>query len=101
MRRVLLREGGCQAWSRSARTAGFTLIEVLVATFIFALVLASLFGTWKVIARSTESALHITAEQDRAIRQVNAGKECRGSTMRAVIANGPAGGLWIERVVSR
>ena len=44
------------------------------------------------------AALHITAQQDRAIRQVNAGKECRGSTTRAVIANGPAGGLWIERV---
>jgi len=46
-------------------------------------------------------SLHITAEQDRAIRQVNAGTECRGSRMRAVIANGPAGGLWIERVDSQ
>lgn len=47
------------------------------------------------------AALHITAEQDRAIRQVKAVFECRGSTMRAVIANGPDGGLWIERVVSQ
>ncbi len=47
------------------------------------------------------AALHITAEQDRAIRQVTAGRECRGSPMRAVIANGPAGGLWVERVVGQ
>jgi hypothetical protein len=47
------------------------------------------------------AALHITAAQDRAIRQVKAAFECRGSTTRAVIANGPAGGLWIERVVSQ
>ncbi len=45
------------------------------------------------------AALHITAEQDRVLRQVKAVSGCRGSTTRAVIANGPAGGLWIERVV--
>jgi hypothetical protein len=47
------------------------------------------------------AALHITAEQDRTIRQVNAGKECRGSRMRVVIANGPVGGLWVEGIVSQ
>lgn len=47
------------------------------------------------------AALHITAEQDRAIRQVTAGRECRGSSMRAVIANGPAGGVWVERIISQ
>lgn len=47
------------------------------------------------------AALHITAEQDRAIRQVKAVVECRGSHTRAVIANGPAGGVWVERVVSQ
>lgn len=47
------------------------------------------------------AVLHITAAQDRAIRQVKAAAECRGSTTRAVIANGPDGGLWIERVVSQ
>jgi hypothetical protein len=46
------------------------------------------------------AALHITAEQDRTIRQVKAVFECRGSTTRVVIANGPAGGLWIERVIN-
>ena len=55
------------------------------------------FGTLELIPWS----LHITAEEDRAIRQVNAGRSCRGSTARAVIANGPDGGLWIERVISQ
>lgn len=48
----------------AARLA-FTLIEVLVATFIFAIVLASLFGTWRVITRSTESALRLASEAQR------------------------------------
>lgn len=43
----------------------FTLIEVLVATFVFAIVLASLFGTWRVIARSTETALRLATEAQR------------------------------------
>jgi len=47
------------------RASGFTLIEVLVATFIFAIVLASLFGTWRVIARSTETALKLASEAQR------------------------------------
>ncbi|MBX3731971.1 MAG: prepilin-type N-terminal cleavage/methylation domain-containing protein [Verrucomicrobiae bacterium] len=47
------------------RVAAFTLIEVLVATFVFAIVLASLFGTWRVIARSTESAISLAAEAQR------------------------------------
>lgn len=47
------------------RSHGFTLIEILVATFILAVVLASLFGTWRVIGRSTETALRLTAEAQR------------------------------------
>jgi hypothetical protein len=36
-----------------------------VATFVFAIVLASLFGTWRIIARSTERALELTSEAQR------------------------------------
>jgi prepilin-type N-terminal cleavage/methylation domain-containing protein len=44
---------------------GFTLIEVLVATFVFSIILASLFGTWRVIVQSTDQALRLTAENQR------------------------------------
>ncbi|MCW5556469.1 MAG: prepilin-type N-terminal cleavage/methylation domain-containing protein [Verrucomicrobiae bacterium] len=50
---------------RNSRSAAFTLIEVLVATFVFTIVLASLFGTWRVIARSTDTALHLATESQR------------------------------------
>ena len=36
-----------------------------MATFVFAIVLASLFGTWRIIARSTERALELTSEAQR------------------------------------
>lgn len=52
-------------WSCRPRRDAFTLIEILVATFIFAIVLAMLFGTWRVIARSTDSAIRIAAESQR------------------------------------
>lgn len=45
--------------------SGFTLIEVLVATFVFSIILASLFGTWRIIVQSTDRALRLTAENQR------------------------------------
>ncbi len=57
-------KSGTQSFENRSSTA-FTLIEVLVATFVFAIVLASLFGTWRVIARSTEKALSLTSEAQR------------------------------------
>jgi type II secretion system protein J len=51
---------------RSRSVAGFTLIEVLVATLLFGLVLASLYGTWRVVLTSTDAALRITARSQRA-----------------------------------
>ncbi len=50
---------------RRREVRAFTLIEVLVAMFVFAIVLASLFGTWRVIARSTETALRLATEAHR------------------------------------
>ncbi|MEN9675961.1 MAG: hypothetical protein RIS76_1857 [Verrucomicrobiota bacterium] len=48
-----------------ARIQGFTLIEVLVATFVFSIVLASLFGTWRAISKSTEGAIRVAVEAQR------------------------------------
>ena len=50
---------------RQGHESAFTLIEVLVATFVFSIVLASLFGTWRAIARSTEAAIRVAAESQR------------------------------------
>lgn len=51
--------------TRLGARQGFTLIEVLVATFVFSIILASLFGTWRIIVQSTERALRLTAENQR------------------------------------
>jgi prepilin-type N-terminal cleavage/methylation domain-containing protein len=50
---------------RAASLAGFTLIEVLVAMFIFVGVMASLYATWKITLRSNAAALRLTAEAQR------------------------------------
>jgi type II secretion system protein J len=49
--------------ARSSRA--FTLIEVLVAMFIFSLVLISLYATWRVVVQSTGAALRLTAQAQR------------------------------------
>ncbi|MBN9692955.1 MAG: prepilin-type N-terminal cleavage/methylation domain-containing protein [Verrucomicrobia bacterium] len=59
--------------------AGFTLIEVMVATFVFAIVLASLFGTWRVIAQSTEKALRVASEAQRTRLALQALESALGS----------------------
>jgi len=55
----------CGSESR-APGAGFTLIEVLVATLVFSLVLVTIYSTWLIIVRSTDGALRVTAEAQRA-----------------------------------
>lgn len=51
---------------RRSRHDAFTLVEVMVAVFILALVLTSLYATWRIILSSTEAALKITARAQRA-----------------------------------
>lgn len=48
------------------RSDAFTLIEVMVAMFIFSLVLISLYSTWRVVLQSTDSAIKLTARAQRA-----------------------------------
>lgn len=52
------------SFARRSRSA-FTLIEVLVAMFIFALILTSLYGTWRVLTQSTNAAMELTAQAQR------------------------------------
>ena len=54
--------------SKLQRTArrGFTLIEVVVATLVLSLILVSLYGTWQIIIRSTDRALQVTVNAQRA-----------------------------------
>lgn len=49
------------------RAAGraFTLLELLVAMFVFAMVLTSLYMTWRVLMRSNVAALELAAEAQR------------------------------------
>lgn len=61
----LSKRGGRVCEGRRPRSEAFTLIEILVATFIFAIVLGMLFGTWRIIARSTDSAIRIAADSQR------------------------------------
>ena len=55
-----------QPSSGTSRRSAFTLIEVMVAVLILGMVLASLYGTWRIILTSTEAALRITARAQRA-----------------------------------
>lgn len=48
------------------RGSAFTLIEMLVALFIFAGILVSLYSTWSLVIRGNESALRMAAEAQRA-----------------------------------
>jgi type II secretory pathway pseudopilin PulG len=54
---------GCRA---VARTASFTLLEVMVALFIFMLVLMAIYSTWLLILRGTDAAQRAAAAVQRA-----------------------------------
>ncbi len=51
---------------RSPAQRAFTLVEVMVAVLILGMVLASLYGTWRIILTSTDAALRITSRAQRA-----------------------------------
>ena len=48
-----------------AAARAFTLLELLVAMFVFAMVLTSLYMTWRVLMRSNVAALELAAEAQR------------------------------------
>ncbi len=47
-------------------TAAFTVLEVMVAVFLFALVLTMLYSTWRLIFQSTNAAIRSTTDTQRA-----------------------------------
>lgn len=59
----------------------FTIIEVLVATFILSLVLVSLYGSWQIIVRSTDRALQLTVDAQRARMAARTVEEALSSAM--------------------
>lgn len=48
------------------RAAAFTVLEVMVAVFLFALVLTMLYSTWRLIFQSTNAAIRSTTDTQRA-----------------------------------
>ncbi|HTI70458.1 MAG TPA: prepilin-type N-terminal cleavage/methylation domain-containing protein [Candidatus Limnocylindria bacterium] len=47
------------------RQKAFTLIEVLIAIFVFVLVLSSVYGTWKLVTQGSKSALKAASDGQR------------------------------------
>jgi prepilin-type N-terminal cleavage/methylation domain-containing protein len=50
---------------KSHRDSAFTIIEMMVAVFVFSLVLASLFGSWRVMRSGVDGGLRVAAEAQR------------------------------------
>ncbi len=57
----------------------FTIIEVVVATLVLSLILVSLYGTWQIILRSTDRALQVTVNAQRARMAVRVVEEAIGA----------------------
>jgi prepilin-type N-terminal cleavage/methylation domain-containing protein len=65
----------------TARRRAFTLLEVLVALVIFALVLASLYATWRLVLQSNAAALRIAANAQRTRMCIQTIEEALGSAV--------------------
>lgn len=57
----------------------FTIIEVVVATLVLSLILASLYGTWQIILRSTDRALQVTVNAQRSRMAMRVVEEAIGA----------------------
>jgi len=51
---------------RSLRRGGFTVMEVMVAIFLFALILMMIYSTWRLIFQSSQAAIRSTTDSQRA-----------------------------------
>lgn len=49
-----------------ARARGFTVMEVMVAVFLFALILTMIYSTWRLIFQSSQAAIRSTTDAQRA-----------------------------------
>lgn len=57
----------------------FTIIEVLVATLVLSMILVTLYGTWQIILRSTDHALRLTVDAQRARMAARVVEEALGA----------------------
>lgn len=65
----------------AGRRGAFTILEVLVALFIFSAVLASLYATWRLVLQSNAAGLRIAANAQRARMAMQTVEEALGSAV--------------------
>lgn len=70
-----------RAGFRTRANQAFTVIEVLVALFIFAAVLTSLYATWKLVLQSNAAGLAIAASAQRSRMAMQTVEEAVGSAV--------------------
>ncbi len=63
------------------RRAAFTLLEVLVALTIFALVLSLLYGTWRILMQTNAAALRLAANAQRSRMTIQTVEEALNSAV--------------------
>jgi type II secretion system protein J len=70
--------------SCAAKRAGFTLIEIMIAITIFAVVLAAVYSTWSAVMRGSRTGMKAAAEVQRMRVSVRALEEAIGSAVMYV-----------------
>ena len=68
-------------WHPKAPCAAFTLLEVLVALAIFAIVLSLLYGTWRILMQSSSAGLRLAANAQRQRNAIQAVQEALASAV--------------------
>jgi type II secretion system protein J len=68
----------------AARRSGFTMIEIMIAISIFALVMAAIYSTWSAVLRGSRIGLKATTEVQRMRVSVRALEEAIGSAVMYV-----------------
>jgi len=60
-----VRTGFRASHGRAGARRGFTVLEVMVAVLLFAIILTSIYSTWRLIIQSTRSAIRSTTDTQR------------------------------------
>ena len=72
---------GCEADSPVLRAGGFTLIEVMLAIGIFALLVSAIFGSWTAILRSAKFGISAATQAQRTRISMRALEESLGGAV--------------------